>query len=97
MLYDEFHFVIFRLLGQGGKKRIVEIKFLLSFAEAKFLSKKAVGMTVDPTHMLKNSSHKKKAITTCKKKYFNCHKIGYYRKNYKYPDYRLFNKKKKWQ
>lgn len=94
VLHNKFDYIISRLLGQGGKKSVAEIQSLLSFAEAKLLSKKAVGVIVDLVYMSRNSSHKRKTTTTSKDKCFNCHKIGHYRKDCKYPDYRLLNKKR---
>lgn len=42
-LHDDFEHVTSGLLGQGGEKSIDEIQSMLSSAEAKFVSKRAVG------------------------------------------------------
>lgn len=93
-LHDEFNHVTSGLLGQGGEKSVAEIQSLLSSAEAKLLSKRAISMIADLAHMVKNSGHKRKTTVTSKNECFNCYKMGHYGRDCKYPDYRLLNKKK---
>lgn len=93
-LHDEFDHVISGLLGQGGEKSVTEIQSLLSSAKAKLLSKRAIVVTVNLTYMSRNSSHKRKTIATSKDKCLNYHKMRHYRKDCRYPNYKLYNKKR---
>lgn len=93
-LHKDFEHVTSGLLGQGDDKSIDEIQSILSSAEAKFLSKRAVGVTADLAHMSRNNSHKRKLpIATSEDECFNCHRMGHFSRDCKYPDYRLMKKK----
>ena len=80
------------LLGQGREKSIDEIESILSSDEAKFVSKKAVGLRADLAHMSKNNGQKRKATGTSKDECFNCYKIGHFGRDCKFLDYQ-FKKK----
>lgn len=51
-------------------------------------------MTADLAYISRNSSYKRKTIVMSEDKYFNYHKIEYYRNDCKYLDYRLLTRKK---
>ncbi len=88
-MHEDFEHVTSGLLGQGGEKSIDEIQSILSSAEAKFVSKRAVGVTADLTQMSRNSGQKHKAIVTSENECFNCHKMRHFGRDCKFPDYRL--------
>lgn len=92
-LHDEFEHVTSGLLGQGGEKSINEIQSILASAEAKFLSKRAVGTTAELAHRSRNSNQKRKSTATSEDECFNCHKMGHFGRDCRHPDYRLVKKK----
>lgn len=92
-LYEEFKYVNSGLLEQRGEKNISEILSILSSAEVKRLSIKAIRITNKPAYMLKKKNQKHKAMTISKNKYINCHKMGHFRRDCRMPDYRLLKKK----
>ncbi len=91
-LHEDFEHVTSGLLGQRGEKSIDKIQSILSSAEAKFVSKRAVRVTANLAHMSKNSGQKRKAKATSEDECFNCHKMGHFGRDCKFPDYRLKKK-----
>lgn len=91
-LHKDFEYVTSGLLGQDGEKSIDEIQSILSSAEAKFVSKRAIGVTANLAHMSRNSSQKRKSTATSEDECFNCHRIGHFSQDCKFPDYRLKKK-----
>ncbi len=92
-LHEEFEHVTSGLLEQEGEKSISEIHSILSSAEAKLLSKKAIGATTELAHMSRNNNQKRKATTTNNDECFKYHKMGYFGRDWRMPDYRLLKKK----
>lgn len=72
---------------KSGDKSIDEIQWILAFAKAKFLSKRTTGVTGDLAMMSKerNSGHNKRKVIS-KDRYINCQKLGYWGKDYKFPN-----------
>lgn len=85
------------MLGQGNEKSINKIQSILLSAKAKFVNKRAVGLTINFAQILRNSNHKHKTyvIVTSKDKCFNCHKMGYFERDYKFFYYKSKKKSSK--
>lgn len=62
---------------ERGDKTIEEIQQILAFAEAKFLSKRATGVTADLAMMSKGKGNSKRKATSDDRCY-NCHKFGHF-------------------
>lgn len=87
-MHDNFEYVTSGLLGQEREKSIDEIQSMLSSAKAKFVSKRAVGVTADLANMSRNSSHKcSRAIVTSKDECFNYHRMGHFGQDCKFLNY----------
>lgn len=75
-LHDDFETTITSMLERGDKT-IEEIQQILASAEAKFLSKQAIGVTADLTMMSKSKGSSKRKATSDDRCY-NCHKFGHF-------------------
>lgn len=77
-LYAEFKYITSRLLRQKQEKSISKISFILSSAQAKFLSKKFVKATIKLAQMLKNNNQQRKITAISKDECFNYYKMRYF-------------------
>lgn len=74
-LHDDFETTTTSMLERGDKT-IEEIQQILASAEAKFLSKRATGVTADLAMMSKGKGNSKRKATSDNRCY-NCHKFGH--------------------
>ncbi len=90
--HEDFEHVMSGSLGQGGEKSIDEIESILLSAEAKFRSKRAVGVTANLAYMSRNIGQKCKTKATSEDECFDCRKMGHFGQDCKFSDYRLKKK-----
>ena len=85
-LHDNFETTTTSMLEQGDKT-IDEIQQILTSAEAKFISKRATGVTGDLAMMSqgRNSSGMKRKATS-EDKCYNCQKYGHFGRDCRLPD-----------
>lgn len=77
-LYNDFESIPTTML-KCGNKTINEILLISIFAEAKFINKQVICMIGYLTMMFK---HQTKGKVISKDRYFNCGKLGYFKKDY---------------
>lgn len=85
-LYEDFNTTIASLL-ETGDKIINQIQSIHQSKKVKNLSKQAIGDTGDLAMAFKDKKPKKK--TNNNDKYYNCHKLGHFGRNYFFSNRKL--------